>query len=94
LGLDVFAVQNHLFRADFEYVSNKIKDSNSPQRSSFLDFSYRFTPPKSRMDFSVICANILNADVYRSYFSNGFILGVQELPLRPRQFLLKVNSSF
>jgi hypothetical protein len=94
LGLDVFPIQNHLFRADFEYVSNEVKDSNSPQSSSFLDFSYRFTPPKSRMDFSVICANILDADIYRSYFSSGFILGVQELPLRPRQFLLKVNFSF
>ena len=94
MGLDVFPIQNHLFRADFEYVSNEIKDSNSPQRSSFLDFSYRFTPPKSRIDFSIICANILDVDVYRSYFSSGFILGVQELPLRPRQLLLKVNFSF
>lgn len=94
LGLDLFPIENHLLRADFEYVSNEIENSDSPQSSSFLDFSYRFTPPKSRMDFSVICSNILNADVYRSYFSNGFILGVQELPLRPRQFLLKMNFSF
>lgn len=94
MGLEVFPIQNHLFRADFEYVSNEIKESNSPQRSSFLDFSYRFTPPKSRMDFSIICTNILDADFYRSYFSSSFILGVQELPLRPRQLLLKVNFSF
>ena len=94
MGLDVFPIQNHLIRVDFEYVSNEIKDSNSPQRSSFLDFSYRFTLPKSRMDLSIICANILDVDVYRSYFSSGFILGVQELPLRPRQLLLKVNFSF
>jgi hypothetical protein len=94
LGLDVFPVQNHLLRAGFEYISNEIKGSNSTQSSSFLDFSYRFTPTKSRLDFSLICSNILNSDVYRSYFSNSFILGVQELPLRPRQFLMKVNFAF
>ncbi|WP_339751012.1 hypothetical protein [Algoriphagus aquimarinus] len=94
LGLDIFPIQNHLIRAQFQYVSNKIEMSGTPQRSSFLDLSYRFTPLKSRMDFSVICKNILDADVYRSYFSNGFVVGFQEMPLRPRQFLIKINFSF
>jgi len=94
LGLDFFPIQDHLLRAQFEYVSNKIETNDSPQRSSFLDLSYRFTPPKSRMDFSLLCKNILDADVYSSYFSNGFVAGVQEIPLRARQFLIKVNFSF
>ncbi|MGM0945164.1 MAG: hypothetical protein ACQEW9_08260 [Bacteroidota bacterium] len=94
LGIELFPIQNHLFRADFEFISNEIKEDNSPQRSRFLDFSYRFTPPESRIDFSIICSNVLGQDIYRSYFSNSFILGVHELPLRPRQLLLKVNFSF
>ncbi|MHA7130688.1 peptidase associated/transthyretin-like domain-containing protein [Algoriphagus namhaensis] len=94
MGLEVFPIQNHLFRADFEYVSNEIENSASPQRSSFLDFSYRFTPSKSRVDFSLVCTNILDVDVFRNFSSSSFILGVQEVPLRPRQLLLKVNFSF
>ncbi|MEB2774545.1 hypothetical protein SYJ56_04465 [Algoriphagus sp. D3-2-R+10] len=94
LGLDLFPLKNHLLRSEFQYVSSQVKNGNSPQSSSFLDITYRFTIPKTRMDFSVTCNNILDTDLFSSYFSNGFVLGVQEVPLRPRQYLVKLNFSF
>lgn len=94
MGLELFPLVNHLIRVQFQYISNKVEMSGSLQENSFLDLSYRLTIPRSRMDFTLACQNILNTDLYRNYFSRGFVLGGQELPLRPRQFLAKLNFAF
>lgn len=94
IDLDFFPNTNHLLKTELHYIVNHSGEVQSNQISEFVDFTYRYKLPNSRLDFSLVVNNIFNSNLYTSYFTNGFVYAVREIPLRPRQFLLRVDYSF
>jgi hypothetical protein len=93
-SLDVFPINNHLFRLDWEFYSNQIEGREGIERSSFLNMAYRVKFPKRRMDLSLKGFNLLNFDTFDTFSANTFLLTSQSFRLRPRQFIIEFMFSF
>ncbi|WP_268036801.1 hypothetical protein [Algoriphagus sp. PAP.12] len=94
IDLDFFPNTNHLLKTELHYIVNHSGEGQSKQLSKFVDFTYRYKLPNSRLDFSLVVNNIFNSNEYTSYFTNGFGYAERLIPLRPRQFLLRIDYSF
>lgn len=92
--LELFPIENHLIKTSFEFVYNRTEAQNGSQQAGFLDISYTYKVPNSRISFDFLCVNALGSRDFRTFFANGFVLSSQQFPLRPRQLMLQVNFSF
>ncbi|PTX62960.1 carboxypeptidase-like protein [Kordia periserrulae] len=91
-NLNIFPSEHQFIGLDLTYYKNNI--SNQPQENYFLDFTYRYTFKKSKIDIELNCRNLFNSDQFRTILNNAFSYTQSSYILRPRQVLLSTKFNF
>jgi hypothetical protein len=91
--LEYFPVTNHLMLLSGEFVNNMDQLGNR-DKLGYLDLSYRLTFPKNKIDLELQGTNLLDTRIYNNIMTSSFMLISQQIQMRPRQVLLRVNFSF
>lgn len=83
-----YPLKNHMLSLSAEYYY--LNNSNN----YFLDFLYRFTLKKQKLDFELRWNNIFNNDTYTSYFANSYTITESVYYLRPSQILFSIKFNY
>jgi hypothetical protein len=92
LRLNFYPAANQYCALLLEHYYNDAVSADN-QHNSYIDFFYRYTIPKKKIDVELRCMNLLNTRYYiRSNF-NDFYFSQSSFIIRPRQFLASVSFS-
>jgi hypothetical protein len=91
LEINVSALKNSLFSLKPDYYITNVKGGRS---QLFLDFQYRFSLVKSKLDFEISGLNLLNNKNYVSIYNSDFSVVENRFTLRPRQLRAAVSFRF
>lgn len=91
-SVNLYPYKNHYIGFSTDYFTNNFSKNN--QETTFLDLTYRFTFPKTKIDMELSWNNIFNSDLFTNALSYSFYYSEQTIQLRPSQLFLKVKFSF
>lgn len=85
--------KNQSGKLSFESLTIDSNAGKSKSRINFLDFSYNFQIPKSRIELSLISNNLLGQNLWSTIHNSSFILVEEFRLLRPRQVTFRLAYS-
>lgn len=88
LNLNCNRFENQIFIVKSEYIKNNLFSEDS--KNVFLDFIYRYTIKKKKIDFEFQVNNIFNNTTFKTVSISDFSYIETNFNLRPRQAVIKV----
>lgn len=90
--LTLYPLKNHQLTVTADHYYNDFVPAN--KHNVYWDLAYRYTIAKQRIDFDLVCINMLNAATYVRPMFTQFYFSQNIVQLRPRQLMLKVGFYF
>lgn len=90
--LTLYPLKNQQVTVIADHYYNDFVPAN--KHNVYWDLSYRYTIAKKRIDFDLVCINLLNASSYVRPMFTQFYFSQNIVQLRPRQLMLKVGFYF
>lgn len=90
--LTVYPLKDHQLTVTADHYYNDFVPAN--KHNVYWDLAYRYTIAKKRIDFDLVCINLLNASSYIRPMFTQFYFSQNIVQLRPRQLMLKVGFYF
>lgn len=88
VNLNCNRFENQIFIVKSEYIKNNLFSEDS--KNVFLDFIYRYTIKKKKIDFEFQVTNIFNNSTFKTVSISDFSYIETNFNLRPRQAVIKV----
>jgi hypothetical protein len=89
LDLSIYPHEGHYLGVFAEYYVTTYSERKT--ENYFLDFIYRFSFSKKKIDIEAKWYNVLNHQNYSSFYLSSFMLGQTTYQLRPSQFMLSIK---
>ena len=89
LDISIYPIDNHYIGIKSEYAKNDL--SSDGEGYFFVDFLYRYTWKKKKIDFELQWTNMLNTKTFNRTIVNSFNYIKTNFNLRPSQILFKVK---
>jgi hypothetical protein len=90
--LTLYPLKDHQLTVIADHYYNDFVPAN--KHNVYWDLSYRYSIVKKRIDFDLVCINLLNASSYVRPMFTQFYFSQNIVQLRPRQLMLKVSFYF
>lgn len=90
--LTLYPLKHHQLTVTADHYYNDFVPAN--KHNVYWDLAYRYTIAKKRIDFDLVCINLLNASTYVRPMFSQFYFSQNIVQLRPRQLMLKVGFYF
>lgn len=85
--------KEHIAKLTFESMSVNSNKSTSKSQINFLDFEYNYKVSKKRLEFSLICNNLLGQSQLATISNSSFVFIEELRRLRPRQVTFRLGYS-
>lgn len=89
LTLEYFPTNQHIFTLDISENYSANLSQSTRILTQFVDFSYRWKPEFTKIEFSLFAENLLNKKFFDTYISSFNFESVQRIYLRPRQVIIR-----
>jgi len=90
--LTLYPLKGHQLTVTADHYYNDFVPAN--KHNLYWDISYRYSIAKKRIDFDLVCINLLNSSTYIRPMFSQFYFSQNTVQLRPRQLMLKVGFYF